>query len=177
YEISPDTAIRRQANKSFTKTLDQYKNTYAATYATEVSKQVTMARLRNYDSVTDMLLQLQQVTQEMYHNQLDVIQKELAPHMRKYAALKKKQLGLDELHFCDLQASLDPKYNPNTTYEEARVIILEELEVMGPEYSEIMKKALAERWVDYADNVGKSTGAFCSSPYGVHPYILITWTD
>jgi oligoendopeptidase F len=97
--------------------------------------------------------------------------------MRKYAALKKKQLGLDEMQFCDLQASLDPTYHPKTTYEEAKTIILESLEVMGPEYSQIMKKAFAERWVDYADNVGKSTGAFCSSPYGVHPYILITWTD
>ena len=177
YEISPDTAIRRQANKSFTKTLDQYKNTYAATYATEVNKQVTIARLRNYDSVTDMLLHSQQVTQEMYHNQLDVIQKELAPHMRRYAKLKQKQLGLDELRFCDLQASLDPSFNPTTTYEEATDTILEALQVMGPEYSEIIKKGINERWIDYADNVGKSTGAFCSSPYGVHPYILITWTD
>lgn len=177
YEISPDTFIRRKANESFTKTLKQYQNTYAATYATEVTKQVTLARLRGYDSVTDMLLQPQQVTQEMYHNQLDTIQKELAPHMRKYAKLKKKQLGLDELRFCDLQTSLDPDFNPETTYEEATDIILEALSVMGPEYSEAMKRAIDERWIDYSDNVGKSTGAFCSSPYGVHPYILITWTD
>ena len=177
YEISPDTDLRRKANQSFVKTLQQYKNTYAATYATEVSKQVTMARLRNYDSVTDMLLQPQQVTKEMYQNQLDVIQKELAPHMRKYAELKKKQLGLDELQFCDLQAPLDPTYNPKTTYEEARSIILDALEIMGPEYLEAMERAFEERWIDYADNVGKATGAFCSSPYGVHPYILITWTD
>jgi len=177
YEISPNTEIRRQANQSFTKTLKQYQNTYAATYATEVTKQVAIARLRNYDSVTDMLLQSQQVTEEMYHNQLDVIQKELAPHMRRYAKLKQKQLGLDELRFCDLQASLDPSFNPTTTYEEATDTILEALQVMGPEYSAIMKKGINERWIDYADNVGKSTGAFCSSPYGVHPYILITWTD
>lgn len=177
YEISPDTSIRRKANESFIKTLNQYKNTYAATYATEVTKQVTLARLRGYDSVTDMLLQSQQVTQEMYHNQLDTIQEKLAPHMRKYAKLKQKQLGLKEMRFCDLQTSLDPDFNPKTTYEEATKIILEALQVMGPEYSEVMKKAIDERWVDYSDNIGKTTGAFCSSPYGVHPYILITWTD
>lgn len=177
YEISPDTFIRRKANESFTKTLKKYQNTYAATYATEVTKQVTLARLRGYDSATDMLLQPQQVTQEMYHNQLDTIQKELAPHMRKYAKLKKKQLGLDELRFCDLQTSLDPEFNPETSYEEATEVILEALSVMGPEYSGAMKRAIDERWIDYSDNVGKSTGAFCSSPYGVHPYILITWTD
>lgn len=177
YELSPDTDLRRKAYDSFVHTLNQYKNTYAATYATEVNKQVTMSRLRSYESVTDMLLQPQQVTQEMYHNQLDVIQKELAPHMRRYAKLLKHQLSLDEMRFCDLQAPLDPDFNPKTTYEEATSTILEALKVMGPEYSEIMKKGMNERWVDRADNIGKATGAFCSSPYGVHPYILVTWTD
>ncbi|OZU87944.1 oligoendopeptidase F [Virgibacillus indicus] len=177
YELSSSTETRREAYDSFIKTLDQYKNTFAANYATEVTKQVIMSRLRSYDSVTDMLLEPQQVTTEMYHNQLDVIQKELAPHMRRYAKLKKEKLGLDELRYCDLKAPLDPKFNPSTTYEEATDTILEALEVMGPEYSEIMKKGINDRWVDLADNVGKATGAFCSSPYGVHPYILITWTE
>ncbi|QGH33759.1 oligoendopeptidase F [Gracilibacillus salitolerans] len=177
YELEANTRIRRDAYQSFTKTLNQYKHTYAATYATEVTKQVTLARLRNYDSVTDMLLTPQQVTKEMYHNQLDVSQKELAPHMRRYAKLLKEKLGLDELRYADLKAPLDPEYNPTTTYEEAKAIILKALQVMGPEYSEIMQKGLSERWIDLADNIGKQTGAFCSSPYGVHPYILITWTD
>lgn len=177
YEISPDTSIRRKAYKSFIKTLDQYKNTYAATYATEVNKHIAMARLRNYQSVTDMLLQPQQVTRDMHHQQLDVIQKELAPHMRKYAKLKQQKLGLDEMRVCDLQVSFDPSFNPTTTYEKATSTILEALQVMGPEYTNIMKKAMKERWIDYTDNIGKTTGAFCASPYGVHPYILITWTD
>lgn len=177
YEFSPSTHTRRKAFESFVETLKHYKNTFATTYATEVKKQVTMARLRGFESVTEMLLHPQQVSLEMYHNQLDVIQKELAPHMRRYAELKKKVLGLDEMRFCDLKALLDPEFNPKTTYDEASQTILEALKVMGPEYAEIMKKGLTERWVDLADNIGKSTGAFCSSPYGSHPYILITWTD
>ncbi|GGK34751.1 oligoendopeptidase F [Caldalkalibacillus thermarum] len=177
YELSENTHVRRQAYESFVKTLNQYKNTYAATYATEIKKQVTMAKLRGYDSVTDMLLQPQDVTKEMYHNLLDIIQEELAPHMRRLAQLKKRVLGLDEMKFCDLKAPLDPDYQPKTSYEEASKLILDALEILGDEYHDIMKKALSERWVDLADNVGKSTGAFCASPYGVHPYILITWTD
>ncbi|SDQ86825.1 oligoendopeptidase F [Virgibacillus salinus] len=177
YELSPDKDIRRKAYDSFIKTLSQYKNTYAATYATEVTKQVKMSNLRSYNSVTEMLLQSQQVTQDMYHNQLDVIQKELAPHMRRFAKLKQDKLGLNELHFSDLKAPLDPEFNPETTYEEATSTILEALQVMGPEYSKIMKQGVNNRWVDQADNVGKATGAFCASPYGVHPYILITWTN
>ncbi|ASN06566.1 oligoendopeptidase F [Virgibacillus necropolis] len=177
YELSADTGIRRQAYDSFIKTLDRYKNTYAATYATEVTKQVTMSRLRSYDSVTEMLLHSQQVTEDMYHNQLDIIQEELAPHMRKFAKLKKKELGLEELRYCDLKAPLDPTFNPETTYEEATSTILDALQIMGEEYSGIMQKGIDNRWVDFSDNVGKATGAFCSSPYGVHPYILLTWTD
>lgn len=177
YEFSPNTHTRRKAYESFVETLKSYKNTFATTYATEVKKQVTLSRLRGFESVTEMLLHPQQVTKEMYHNQLHIIQEQLAPHMRRFAELKKKVLGLDEMRFCDLKAPLDPEFNPKTTYEEASQTILDALKVMGPEYSEIMKKGLSERWVDLADNIGKSTGAFCSSPYGSHPYILITWTD
>ncbi len=177
YEGSANTELRRKAYYSYIETLKQYKNTYAATYATEVKKQVVEARLRNYESVTDMLLHDQQVTREMYHNQLDVIQQELAPHMRRYAKLKQRVLGLEKMQFCDLKAPLDPGFNPEITYEEASKLILESLEVMGPEYMEIMEEGLNNRWVDLADNVGKGSGAFCSSPYGVHPYILMTWSD
>ncbi|WP_195258643.1 oligoendopeptidase F [Bacillus paralicheniformis] len=177
YMFSPDTHIRRTAFDSFTNTLQTYKNTIAAVYETEVKKQVGMSRLRGYQSATDMLLQPQSVTLEMYHNQLDVIKNELAPHMRKYAALKKRVLDLDDMRFCDLQAPLDHDFSPKTTYEQAGRMILDALQVMGPEYAEVMETALTERWVDLADNIGKSTGAFCSSPYGVHPFILMTWTD
>ncbi|SFD37278.1 oligoendopeptidase F [Lentibacillus persicus] len=177
YETSPDAVIRKQAFESFTKTLNHYKNTYAVAYSTEVTKQVTMSRLRSYDSVTDMLLHSQQVTKQMYHNQLDIVQEELAPHMRRFAKLKQEKLGLEKMHFYDLKAPLDPAFNPSTTFEEATDTIQQALAVMGPEYSEIIRKGINERWVDRADNIGKQSGAFCASPYGVHPYILITWTD
>lgn len=177
YESMPDTYLRRQAAASFAKTLRQYQNTFAGTYETEVKKQVLLSRIRKYQSVTEMLLQPQQVTEEMYHNQLDIIQKELAPHMRRYAMLKKEQLGLDKMMFCDLKAQLDPENDPKISFAEARELILDALKVLGSEYVEIIERGLYNRWVDLADNVGKSTGAFCSSIYGVHPYILMTWTD
>lgn len=177
YEYSEDTVLRRNAYASYVNTFEQYKNTYAATYQTEITKQVQLSKLRKYDSVTDMLLAPQQVTTEMYHNQLDVIQEKLAPHMRKYAKLLKEKLGLEELRFCDLKAPLDPSFNPSTSYEDASETILTALDVMGPEYLKGMKKALSNRWVDRAQNVGKANGAFCSSPYGAHPYILVTWAD
>lgn len=177
YELTADNTARRNAYKSFVQTLRQYQHTYAAVYATEVTKQVVMARQRQYDNVTDMLLHPQQVTTDMYHNQLNIIQAELAPHMQRFARLKKEQLGLEELYLCDLKAPLDPDFNPVTTYEEATATIVDALGIMGEEYQQVIKQAIQNRWVDLADNIGKRTGAFCSSPYGVHPYILITWTD
>ncbi|PEO39516.1 oligoendopeptidase F [Bacillus wiedmannii] len=177
YEFSPSVDIRRKAYSSFVSTLKRYKNTVATTYATEVKKQVTLSRLRKFESVTHMLLEPQQVPLEMYNNQLDIIYKELAPHMRRFAGLKKKVLGLDQMLFCDLHAPLDPEFNPTITYKEAGKLIQYSLKVLGDEYSSIIQKGFQERWVDLADNVGKSTGAFCSSPYGSHPYILITWQN
>ncbi len=177
YEGSQDVNIRRSAFASFTKGLKNYQNTFAATFATEVKKNVVMAKLRGYESTTHMLLHPQKVTLEGYSNILDIIGTELAPHMRRYAKLRKRVLGLDKLLYCDIEAPLDPGYSPKVTYEEGSKLILEALSVLGPEYSQIMETALTQRWCDLADNVGKSTGAFCSSPYGVHPFILITWND
>ncbi|KIL47901.1 oligoendopeptidase F [Jeotgalibacillus campisalis] len=177
YEFSKETEIRRKTYASFSHTLKQYQHTFASTFETEVTKQCAIAKLRGFESVTDMLLHSQKVTKEMYFNQLTVIQSELAPHMRKLARLRKHVLGLDKMTFADLKAPLDPDFEPPTSYENAGKIIMESLQVMGPEYVEIMTKGLNSRWVDLADNIGKSTGAFCSSPYNVHPYILMTWTD
>lgn len=175
FEFSADTMLRRASYESFTSTLEQYKNTFAVIYSTEVKRQTVTAKLRGYASVTEMLLQPQQVTKEMYRGVLDVIRTELAPHMQRLMKLKKRVLGLDRLLFCDLKAPFDSEFNPPVTTEEAGSTILEALSVMGPEYMELMEQALSQRWIDYADNVGKSTGAFCASPYGAHPYILITW--
>jgi oligoendopeptidase F len=177
YEFSEDPVLRKNAYESFNKTLHQYKNTYAAVYNTEVQKQVMMSKLRGYESVTDMLLRPQKVTQEMYHRQIDVIYKELAPHMRKFAKLLKKELKLDKVNFYDLKAPIDTTFNPSATYDEAKDVILKSLAIMGDDYVSIMEKAFDERWIDYSDNIGKSTGAFCASPYAAHPYILVTFQN
>lgn len=177
YEFSPSKTVRSNAYASFTSTLAKYKNTYAAVYATEVRKQVALSRLRGYESVTHMLLEPHKVSVAMYENQLNVIYKELAPHMRRFAKLKQRQLGLETMKFCDLKAPLDVNFNPPATYDSIRETIINALSVMGEEYQAIIKRAYDERWIDYCDNVGKSTGAFCATPYGVHPYVLISYQD
>jgi oligoendopeptidase F len=117
------------------------------------------------------------VPHSLYRDILDIIQSELAPHMRRYARLRRRVLGLDHLLYCDVKAPLDPEFNPPMPWHEGCRLVLEALEPMGPEYLAVVRRAVTQRWVDRADNIGKSSGAFCASPYGVHPYILITWSD
>ncbi len=177
HEIHQDVSVRRGAWKSFSAGLKAYNHTYAAAFATEVNKNVVLARLRNYRSTEEFLLQAHKIPLQLYTNILEIIQAELAPHMQRYARLRRRVLGLDRLLYCDIKAPLDPEFNPAISYEEACALLLDALAVMGPEYCQYVRTALTQRWVDRADNVGKSSGAFCASPYGVHPYILITWAD
>ncbi|MCB2020101.1 MAG: oligoendopeptidase F [Burkholderiaceae bacterium] len=177
FETHSDTGVRRSAWASFSAGLKAYNQTYAATFATEVNKNVAMARLRNYRSTEEYLLQAHKIPHTVYSNILDLIQTELAPHMQRYARLRSRVLGLDKLLYCDIKAPLDPAFNPRVSYEEGCELILDALAVMGPEYCAFARKAMEQRWVDRADNIGKSSGAFCASPYGVHPYILITWSN
>ena len=175
YEAHPDASVRRGAWQSFSAGLKAYNNTYAATIATEVKKNVAIARLRGYRSTEEYLLQSHQVPHGLYTNILEIIRAELAPHMQRYQRLRRRVLGLDKVLHCDLRAPLDAGFEPPISYEQACDTLLASMEPMGAEYVDFVHAALTQRWVDRADNVGKSTGAFCSSPYGVHPYILITW--
>ena len=175
YEAHPDASVRRGAWQSFSAGLKTYNNTYAATIATEVKKNVAIARLRGYRSTEEYLLQSHQVPHGLYTNILEIIRAELAPHMQRYQRLRRRVLGLDKVLHCDLRAPLDAGFEPPISYEQACDTLLASMEPMGAEYVDFVHAALTQRWVDRADNVGKSTGAFCSSPYGVHPYILITW--
>jgi len=175
HETAADTTLRRNAYAELNMGLKRYLHTYGTAWGTEVKKNVVAARLRGYKSAVHMLLDQQEVNIDIYNNIHDVILKELAPHMRRYANLRKRVLGLDQLLYCDIEAPLDPSVNPETTYEEACRLVLEGLQVLGPEYAQIMQDGLTNRWVDRADNVGKRTGAFCNSVYGVHPYISMTW--
>jgi oligoendopeptidase F len=177
FETHSDTSVRRGAWASFSAGLKAYNQTYAATFATEVNKNVVMARLRKHASTEAYLLQAHKIPHTVYSSILDIIQAELAPHMQRYARLRRRVLGLDKLLYCDIKAPLDPEFNPQVTYAQGCQLILDALAVMGPDYCAFARRAMEQRWVDRADNIGKSSGAFCASPYAVHPYILITWSD
>ncbi|MDF2530770.1 MAG: oligoendopeptidase [Clostridia bacterium] len=177
WEFENDTKVRRAAFEAFSAKLKEYQHTIAATYQTQVQKEKTLAGLKGFDSVIDSLLFPQKVDRTLYNRQIDIIMEKLAPHMRKYAKLLQKIHKIDEMTFADLKIAVDPGYEPEITVEESKKYIHEALSVLGQDYLDMIKKSYDERWIDFVQNKGKSTGAFCSSPYGSHPYILISWTE
>lgn len=177
YEYETDTKVRRAAFEAFSKKLKEYENVTATAYNACVRQEKIEADLRGYDSVFDSLLFNQHVTREMYDRQIDLITTKLAPHMRKYAKLIQKIYGLDKMTFCDLKLPLDAEYSPRVTIDGSREYIEKGLAVMGEDYVEMIRTAYKDRWVDFAQNVGKSTGGFCASPYGNHSYILLSWNE
>lgn len=177
YEYEPDTEIRRAAFAAFSRKIREYENVTATAYNTQVQTEKTLARLRGFDSVFDYLLFDQKVTRELYDRQIDLITEKLAPHMRKYAKLIQKVHGLDKMTFADLKLPVDPDYAPEVSIEGSREYIEKGLSILGEDYVQMIRTAYEERWVDFAQNKGKSTGGFCASPYGRNSYILMTWNN
>lgn len=175
YEYEPDTDVRRAAFAAFSDEIRKYENVTAAAYNTQIQTEKKISKLRGFDSVFDYLLFGQKVTRELYDRQIDLIMEYLAPHMRKYARLIKKVHGLDKMTYADLKLPVDPEFAPDVTIEGSKEYIEKGLAILGEDYVEMIREAYAERWVDFVQNKGKSTGGFCASPYGKNSYILMTW--
>lgn len=176
YEDHPDAQFRRKSFKTFSDAIRKYQNTTAATYNMQVQQEKIEADLRGYDSVIDYLLQEQEVTRDMFDRQIDVIMSDLAPVMQKYAKLIQRVHGLDKMRFEDLKISIDPSYEPDISIETSKEYIYGALNVLGDDYVNMLETAYNNRWIDFAQNKGKETGAYCASPYFTHSYVFISWT-
>lgn len=177
YMYHGDTAIRRAAFDKFSAVLADYQNVVAETYYTQVQKEKTIATMRGFDSVFDYLLFDQEVERDLYNRQIDTIMNDLAPVMQKYITHVKEENGLDKMTYADLKIDLDSDYSLNVTVEESKEMVADALSMLGQDYVNLILKAYPERWVDFVQNKGKSTGGFCTNPYGKHPYVLMSWTN
>ncbi|WP_447551556.1 oligoendopeptidase F [Staphylococcus haemolyticus] len=176
YEDNANPEFRQKSFKSFSDALKKYQHTTAATYNQHVQQEKIEADLRGYDSVIDYLLHDQEVTREMYDRQIDVIMSDLAPVMQKYAKLLQHIHGLDKMRFENLKVSVDPSYEPEISIEDSKQYIHGALNVLGEDYIQMVEQAYSDRWIDFAQNKGKDTGAYCASPYYTHSYVFISWT-
>ena len=177
YEYEADTDVRRAAFRAFSDKLREYENTTAATYNTYLTQQRIMAHQRGFADMFEADLFTDHVTREMYDRQIDLITEKLAPAMRRYARLVGKMNKLDRVTFADLKLPLDAEFDPRVTIGESREYVRSALSVLGQDYADMVDEAYDKRWIDFARNVGKETGGFCSSPYGCNSYILLSWNN
>jgi oligoendopeptidase F len=183
FQTPAEAQARRDAYQAIIKGWSGHQHTLAASLATEIKKNVVMARLRRYDSTAAMLLnqspipgmQGHQITVPIYERILKTIQAGVAPHFRRYARLRRQVLGLEQLILPDMGAPLDPGYVQQISFAEGARTIREGLAVLGEEYGEIMSRGLSERWIYRGMNAGRANGAFCNFILGQHPYVFTPW--
>ncbi len=175
YEYDSNTLVRRKAYETFYQKLGEYQHGFASQYYAQLQKEKALADARGFKSVFDYLLYSQKVPRSFMDRQIDVIMKDLAPAMRKYAKHLGKLHKLDKVTYADLKIAVDDSFEPKVTIESSKEMLMEGLSILGDEYLEMVRRSFDERWIDFPQNVGKSTGGFCSSPYGQNSFILINW--
>lgn len=166
--------VRKNAFEKLFGTYGEFKNTYASLLASEVKKNNKLADIRGYKSALNKSLYKDDIPDEIYHNLISVVKKNVTP-LSNFWKLKKEALGVDELHLYDTYASITKDIKHEYTFEEAKNLILKALSVLGEDYIKDLSKAFDERWIDYCPNDGKRNGAYCTACYNVHPYVLLSF--
>lgn len=174
-ESSDDRTLRKNAFHSFYKGYKQHINTFASAYSANVKAFTAEASARKYASSRDMALSHSHIPLEVYDNLVDTVRKHLDT-MYRYVALRKKLLGVDELHYYDVYAPLVGTSEKRYSYEEAQQMVLKAVSPFGNQYQDTVRSAFADRWIDVYPNKGKAGGAYSSGTYDSYPYIMTNFT-
>lgn len=174
--MSKERRVRKDAFTALYSKYGEFINTFAATLNTNVKAHIFYARARNYNSALEAALSSDNIPVSVYTNLIDTV-KENLDAMHKYVSLRKEVLELDELHMYDLYVPLVKELEIKIPYSEARETILQGLKPLGEEYLRILEEGFNSGWVDVYENKGKRSGAYSSGCYGVHPYVLMNYTD
>ena len=173
---SADRRVRKEAFEAMYQTYGQYRNTFASTLAGTVKKDNFYAKVRNYSSAREAALSANNIPESVYENLVGAIHDNL--HLlHRYVRLRKKILGVDELHMYDLYTPLVKDVKMEIPYEDAKNYVLKGLAPLGEDYVSVLKEGFDNRWVDVHENRGKRSGAYSSGAYGTNPYILMNWQD
>ena len=173
---SPDRELRRRAFETYYKQLGQYKNTIAATLDGQFKQLCFFSNARHYDSTIQASLDSTEVPVPVYMNLIEAVHNNL-DKMYRYVALRKKLLGVDELHMYDVYTPIVADADQAITYEQAKETVLEALQVLGDDYVDLLKEGFSNRWIDVYENVGKRSGAYSSGNSRPHPYVLLNHKD
>ena len=175
---SKDRSYRKRAFKAYLKPYMDNVNSFSSLFNGNLKSNIFYARARKHNSAREAALFKNNIPLSVYDNLVDAVYKNINP-MNRWAALKKKLLGVDELHPYDVYVTLfDQKMEKKYSYDEAVQIVLDSLKIMGNDYLSSLKKAFSNRWIDVYETRAKKSGAYSSgTTFGVHPYVLLNWTD
>ena len=173
-EESPDRELRKSAYENLYHTLDGFRNTAAAILNAQNKQLKFFAEARKYDSAFEASLDASQVPTSVYLNLIEAVHRNL-DKMHRYIRLRKKLLGVEELHFYDIYTPLLSDVDKHIPFEEAKQTVYDGLAPLGEDYRKILKEGVDSRWIDVYQNVGKRSGAY-SAGASVHPYVLLNYT-
>lgn len=171
---SSDKTVRRNAFEKYYATYEQFLNTLANIYNNQVKQQIFHATARKYNSTLEAAVDENNVSPDVYKNLVATINENL-DKMHHYVKLRKKCLGVDELHMYDIYTPMIPDMAKEIPFEEAKETVLKALAPLGEEYVAKVKEGFENRWIDVYENQGKRSGAYSAGSYGAHPYVLLNY--
>lgn len=169
-----DRADRAKAFKKYYSAYGKIINTLATTYYGNVKKDIFYKNVRGYASCLEMALSEEDVTRDVYDNLIAAVD-EYSPVMHRYMEVRKKSLGLDEMHMYDLYIPLVENAELKLSFEEAFEVVLKGLSPLGEQYNALLRRGRDERWIDVCETEGKRGGAYSIGVYGNHPYVLLNY--
>ncbi len=176
FRESADRRVRKEAFEKYFGEYNKYINTIAALYDGSVKLDCYDASTRGYKSACEAALFRSNVPMSVLDSLTQAIHARLWT-MKKYLAVRKEALGLDELHMYDLYCPLLPEVDFHIDYESGKTLVKKALAPLGEEYAKLLDEAYAKRWMDVYENRGKTTGAFSCGVYGSHPYVLLNYAN
>lgn len=173
---SADRRVRKEAFEKMYSVYHQFNNTLASLYNGQVKSLIFNAQARNYASTLEAAVDHNNVSPQVYKNLVDTIDANLEL-LHRYVRLRKKCLGLDELHMYDVYTPMIEGVAKKIPFEEAKETVLKALEPLGEDYLAKLREGFANRWIDVYENEGKRSGAYSAGAYGTHPYVLLNYND
>ncbi|WP_313129227.1 oligoendopeptidase F [Anaerocolumna sp.] len=171
---SANRRVRKDAFNGIQSSYMKFKNTLAATYSANVKNEAFLAKARKYQSSLAMALDNSNIPSEVYTNLINAVHENL-PLMHRYVSLRKKSLGLEELHMYDLYTPIVKDVDMEINFEDAKDMVYKGLEPLGDRYRTILKEGYNNGWIDIYENEGKRSGAYSWGAYGTHPYVLLNY--
>ena len=176
YMESHNRRVRQEAFTTFFSTYGKFKNTLASTLASSVKRDIFYARARKYTSALEAALDQDNISPEVYEQLINTVHDKL-DYMYRYMKLRKKMLGLEELHMYDLYTPLVSDYRIQVPYQQAQQKVLAGLKPLGNEYLSLLKEGMESSWIDVYENEGKTSGAYSWGTFDTHPYVLMNYDN